>query len=513
MNLRLYAIAAALLAAILSVPAQAEWLEARSKHFTIVGDVSEQLLRRQVDRLERFDATMRLIVPEATEFNLPVMIVPTERTVRELAHNPDFNLLAFFVPSAYGVFAVTPAKIAGQYRISEAAVLFHEYVHHILMSSVDDPMPRWMNEGMAELFMNSRLEDDGSVTVGLGDEVRAYSLARLGRWTAERLFESDLKPPAKVELDQIYAKGWLVLHYLIFSGERPGQFARFTDGMKRGLPQPEAARQAFGDLGKLNSDLEYYRTRKQLPALRIARDKLAAASEITIRRLTPGEAQIMPLRWHSMVGVTPQEAPDIAAKGRPVAARYPDNALVQRAVAEMEFDAHNYAAADVAIDRALAADPDFVDAMAYKGLLLGATAKRDGNAELWRQARTWIVKANRSQPDNPFPLILYFDSFGAAGETPTAAASTGLMRAIVLQPSYQELRLKVALQYIAAGDSKAARSVLAPLALAPHLPPDNPYVKLLAEIDQGTSGGALTTRMAELKIDSGNLFVQKEPPK
>jgi tetratricopeptide (TPR) repeat protein len=507
-------VAAALISVALSGQAQAEWLEARSRHFTVVGDISEQSLRRQVDRLERFDATMRLILPRSTEFNLPVMVVPTDAVVRELARSPDSGLLAYFLPSPYGVFAVTPATITGRFRdrISESNLLFHEYAHHILLGSVDDPMPRWMNEGMAELFMNTRLDDDGSVTIGLGDETRAYSLVRLGRWTAERLFESDLKPPDKMDIDQIYAKGWLVLHYLMLSGERAGEFAKFTDGMKRGLPQPEAARQAFGDLRKFDSDLEYYRARKQLPAVHIARDRLAASSEIRIRRLTPGEGDIMPLRWRSMAGVTPEDAAEIAAKGRPIAARYPDSAFVQRAMAEMEFDAHNYAAADLAIDRALAADPEFVDAMAFKGLLLGAGAKRDGNSELWQQARTWILKANHAQPDNAFPLILYYDSFGAAGEAPPTGAVNALMRAIVLQPSYQELRAKVAVQLIAAGDLKAARGVLAPLALAPHRAPDNPYARLLAELDKGTSGAALTAMLAELKIGAQNLFVQQAPP-
>jgi hypothetical protein len=60
------AITAALFGTALTNPARAEWLEAKSAHFTMVGDVSEQLLRRRVDRLERFDAMMRLIVPGST---------------------------------------------------------------------------------------------------------------------------------------------------------------------------------------------------------------------------------------------------------------------------------------------------------------------------------------------------------------------------------------------------------------------------------------------------------------
>jgi tetratricopeptide (TPR) repeat protein len=504
--------AAPLLLAMLSAPAHAEWLEATSKHFTVTGDLSEPILRRRVGHLERFDAVMRLMVPKSTETNLRVLVVSSAAEVRELAHSRKSGLQAFYLPSPFGVFAVVPAQVSNQPGITAESALFHEYVHHLLLSSVDDPMPRWMNEGMAELFMNSRLDEDGSVTIGLGDSARAYSLVRLGRWTAERLFESDLKPPVDMELDQLYAKGWLVLHYLIFSGQRPGEFAKFTDGMKRGVPQLEAARQAFGDLGKLESDLTFYRKRKQLPALRIAPDKLPAASEVNVRHLTPAEAEILPWRMRSMAGVDPAEAIEVATKARPIAERYPDNPFVQRAMAEMEFDARDYTAADVAISRAVAADPDFVDAMAYNGLLLGARAKRENDAALWKQARTWIVKANRLQPDNPLPLVLYFDSFVAAGETPSQAAIDGLMRAVELQPSNSEWRVKVATQLISTGDAKAARGVVAMVAFSPYQPPDNPYAKLLNEIDSGANDSALTAKIAELKIGTANFFVPQDRP-
>lgn len=492
--------------------AHAEWLEGKSRHFTVVGDVSEPILRRRVERLERFDAMMRMMVPRSIESNLPVLVLPDAEKVRALGHMPD-GVLAYFLPSPYGVFAVTPAQVGSDAGVSAEAVMFHEYVHHMLLGSLDESMPRWMSEGMAELFMNTRLESDGGATIGLGNSTRAYSLVRLGRWDAARLFESDIKPPQRNEVDQLYAKGWLLLHYLLFSGNRPGEFGKFTDALKRGVPQPEAARQAFGDLDKLESELEFYRRRKELPALRIAADKLGNTTQFALRRLSSAEAEIMPMRMQSMAGVREGEAVPLAVRARVAAARYPDSAFVQRAMAEIEYDARDYAAADVAIDRALAADPAFVDAMAFKGLLLGARARRDGNAALWRQARAWIVKANRAQQDNAFVLMLYFDSFHAAGEQPNAAAVQGLMRAIMLQPAYDGLRVKVALQLIAQNDIKGARAVLAPVALSPHRSSDNVHAKLLAQMDAGASVAALTAKIAELKIGTDNLFVVPVPEK
>lgn len=508
MNFRSTATAAVVALSILAAatPAQAEWLEAKSVHFTLIGDVSEQQIRRRVDRLERFDAMMRLILPGATQSNVPVLLVSTPEAARKLIGQPNSDILAYFRPSPFGDFAVSPVQTSSDLGINAETVLFHEYVHHILLSSLDEPMPRWMSEGMAELFMTSRLEEDGGITIGMGNETRGYSLNRLGRWDVRRMLESDIRPPTIQEVDQIYAKGWLTLHYLLFSGKRQGQFAKFLDALRKGVPQLQAGEQAFGDLSKFESELEFYRLRKSLPAVRISAAQLKAALGVTLRPLTPGEAAIMPARMQSMVGVDARTAGPLADASRAIGARYPDDPFVQRAIAEMEFDAKNFDLADRAIDRALAARPDYVDALCYKGFLLGNRARRESKPELWREARVAILKANRLAPDMALPFVLYYDTFAASGQNPNKSAVDGLLRAIVVQPTYADLRTKVALRLIATGDVAQARSLLAALAFAPHQAPDNAYAKLVDAIDKGTRGAALQDRIAELKIAPFNLF-------
>ncbi|MFM5886355.1 MAG: DUF1570 domain-containing protein [Novosphingobium sp.] len=498
--------ASALALTALAAPAHAEWLEAKSTHFTLVGDVSEQQIKRRVDRLERFDAMMRIILPGATQSNVPVLLVDTPETARKLLGQPDSNILAYFRPSPFGDFAVSPVQTSSDLGIGAETVLFHEYVHHILLSSLDEPMPRWMSEGMAELFMTSRLEDDGGITIGIGNEARGYSLNRLGRWDVRRMLESDTRPPTRQEVDQIYAKGWVTLHYLLFSGKRQGQFGKFLDALRKGVPQMQAGEQAFGDLGKFESELEYYRLRKSLPAVRVTPAQLKAALGVTLRRLAPGEAAIMPARMQSMVGVGPKTAGPLADASRAIGARFPDDAFVQRAIAEMEFDAKNFDLADQAIDRALAARPDYVDALCYKGFLIGNRARRESKPELWRAARTAILKANRLAPDMALPFVLYYDTFAASGQVPNTSAVDGLLRAIVVQPTYGDLRTKVALRLIETGDFARARSLLAGLAFAPHQSPDNAYAKLIGEIDKGTRGEALKAKIAEFKVAPFNLF-------
>ncbi len=121
------------------------------------------------------------------------------------------------------------------------------------------------------------------------------------------------------------------------------------------------------------------------------------------------------------------------------------------------------------------------------------------------------MRANRLSPDTALPFILFYDSFATAGQPAPKGAIDGLMRAIVLQPAYLDLRVKVGLELISSGQVESAREMLAPVAFSDHLPLDNPLAKLVSEIDIGTRGVALDAKIAELKIRISSLYAQPDP--
>src|SRR3546814_20070211 len=89
--------------------------------------------------------------------------------------------------------------------------------------------------------------------------------------------------------------------------------------------------------------------------------------EIEIRALDSGEAAMMGVRMVSRRGVTEKVARELVPDARRVAAPYPHHPVVQAWLAEIEFDAENFAAAEAAADRAIAADPKEIAAWIYKG--------------------------------------------------------------------------------------------------------------------------------------------------
>lgn len=457
----------------MAAPAQAEWRVASSAHFLVYGDLSAGKLREYAERLEHYDSALRLITgqPEtgaSSRNRVSVYLLPSLSDLRRLhtGGRSGSTAAGFYIPSYEGSRAFMPADMSSD-NLSAQAVMFHEYAHHLLLTSATEYYPRWLSEGMAEFFMVSRLNRDGSITIGMPNEDRSYALTAFSRMRASELLASDTKKLSVFDESQLYASGWLMTHYLLLGGERDGQLVQYVARINKGEPWAEAAKAAFGDLGKLDQDLERYRRTRGMKVFTIAADKLSTG-KIGITELSPGAAAIMPYRIRSARGVSEQMAAALVAEARPVAALYPNDAFVQRTMAEIEFDAKNDAEAEAAADRALALDPKMVPAMIYKGRVLARRAAESKEAKDWAAARSWFIKANHADPDFALPLVLYYDSFTQAGEAPRKDAVTAILRAIELVPQSSEIRMRVGRQLVIEKDLALAQKVLAPVIFNPH---------------------------------------------
>ena len=158
---------------------------------------------------------------------------------------------------------------------------------------------------------------------------------------------------------------------------------------------------------------------------------------------------------------------EIAAQIRGVASAYPNDPFVLRALAEAEFDEQNYAASKDAAMRALALDPRLEKALIYKGRAEMELAASNPNAD-WNAIRANFLKANSIDTEDAEPLLLYYESFGRAGERATANAAEGLLYALALAPQDKSLRIMAVAELINAKKFAEARDILEPLAFDPH---------------------------------------------
>lgn len=510
-----------LLLLVAAVPVRAEWLEAQTDHFVVYGDTDERNLRRFAEQLERFDGAMAVVTGVARSKPTPstrvtIYITGGEDKLRKLYAQDGRSaryIGGFYMPRLEGSVAFVPEVIAARDGYSDIdtsmLILLHEYAHHFVFANSRFPTPRWLGEGVAEFFASASFGSDGSVTLGRAAKHRAAELYLAPDVTATDLVDAEHYEKRRgkgLRYDAYYGRAWLLFHYLTFEPSRKGQLAAYIKALANGTPSRAAAEAVFGDLVKLDRDLDGYMRRRSLQLLSIKGDALPVG-DIAIRTLRPGEAAIMPVVMRSKRGAGSKAlAEEIVAEARTVAARFPADAAVLAALAEAEFDAGNDEAALAAADAALAIDPLRVNAHVQKGLALFRKAETSGDAETMRAARRAFMALNRIENDNPVPLYYFYLSYSSNGSQPTENAVTALKQAAGLVPYAHEVVLALAHRHLLDGQPAAARNALLPVAYNPH---GGRFAERLREfltkLDAAAAGdsAALATALRSLAGDDG----------
>lgn len=502
-----------LAAALLLVPtaAHAEWHEASTKHFVILSDEQPERLAAFATDLERYDKAMRVFRNIADRPIAPVdrVTVYVVRNVGEIGQLGAKGAAGFYSARAGGSVAFTPKKGSGdnpgsvvreavQSDLDPLSVLRHEYAHHFMFNNYEAAaFPLWFTEGFAEFHATAVYGEDGSITFGALPVYRGFNLAIRRGCSAKQLVRtSDLRRLNNCIASDLYAYGWLLTHYLTFTEGGPGKMASYLRALNEGRPLDQAAA-AFGNLDQMEGALDKYLNQRMLPAFKVPADRLAIDAP-KLRKLSEGEVATMAVRMRSKAGVDKERAPRVYEAAVRAAAPFPKDAAAQLALAEAAYDAKKYPDAEAAAGRALAADPKAVKAMVYMGMAKMAqlAAAKSADAAAWREARRWFLNANKTDPDDAEPMILYYRSFVLAGEAASKNAKDGLLGAVEYAPHDRRLRFIAAYVHLTDGRAPEARSALEPLAYDPHDRYDGKFASdLIDMIDKG-QGGAAAARLA-----------------
>jgi tetratricopeptide (TPR) repeat protein len=467
------ALAALVLALVAYTPATAAWREARSQHFIVYSEDKPEALRQFATDLEKFDAAMRMLrsidpSEDSPHNRVTVFVVSSISQVRDVLGDKKNSQVAGFYRGIAGRSVAVVPRDTGDEFFSSRLVLLHEYSHHFMFRNFPLAFPAWFREGFAEFSAAAAFNKDGSVDLGRPASHRAYELLEMVPTPARAIFENKIKGGQSAQTAAIYARGWLLTHYLTFSKERKGQLGSYLRELNNGKSSIAAAEAAFGDLRQLDIELNRY-VRSRMTYLKLGSDKLKIGP-VEVRDLSAGASAIMPYYLRVRAGIETKGAAALVAPARQAAAPHAADAFAQLALAEIELAAENHAEADAAAERALAADPASIPAMLIRGQvgLIRARASKPGDDAAWKAARRWFVRANRSEPAAPEPLVWYYRSFLEEGVAPPANALQGLKSATILAPEDTDLRMRVALQLLRTGGKEEARTLLAPVAFDPH---------------------------------------------
>jgi hypothetical protein len=151
-------------------------------------------------------------------------------------------------------------------------------------------------------------------------------------------------------------------------------------------------------------------------------------------------------------------------------------------LAEAECRSDNPQDCLAAADRVIAQAPTDTRALVWKGTALAALAGRVPIAERQprlEEARGFIAKANRADPEGILPLIAYYNSFAVAGAEASDLAVGGLYKVVQSSPAAPGPRLKLGQELIGRAFKDEARSTLLPVAYGPFATPEQPTAAAL----------------------------------
>lgn len=241
------------------------WIEVRSPHFVIATNSSEKQARKVADQFERMRALFRVLFPKLQiDPNSPVIVLAVrgERDFRALEPQEylakgSLRLGGLFLRAADKNYVLMDLDAEGEHPYS---VIYHEYTHLLLAKA--EWMPLWMNEGLAEFYQNTDIdESDARLGQPSVQDIRFLRQSRL--LPLPTLFAVDFKSPYYHEENKgsiFYAESWALTHYLLVQdyNDRGHRLQQYGDLLAGGTDPLTAAATAFGDLKKLQAELDDY---------------------------------------------------------------------------------------------------------------------------------------------------------------------------------------------------------------------------------------------------------------
>lgn len=256
--LRAWLIALSLPALLHAAPSDT-WLRlttANFEIFTTAGEHSGRDLARHFERVRSFFQQAFGLIPAG---NNPVQIVVFRSPKEYEPYKLNEVAVAYFESGIDHDFIVMPGASAEHYPMA-----VHEYTHLLLHQT--GGTPRWLNEGLAELYSNLELRGN-QILVGQVIPGRAATL-RMEPWLPLRdILAVDERSPLyneKTHAGMFYAESWFLVHMLALQEWYAPRFRQFGAALQEG-DTAEAFRKVYGkSVDQVEQDLALYYQSPQL---------------------------------------------------------------------------------------------------------------------------------------------------------------------------------------------------------------------------------------------------------
>ena len=229
--------------------AQAFWREARSEHYSLVGNTNEDVLKEVAIRLEGFRVAVLRVFDQTQYRSLePTTVFLFQDRQEWKGLGIDDELDGHFLPGRLNNFIVL---IPETKRTNPFIPIFHDYFHAIVNENIPN-IPLWLLEGLAEFYSTLEWSEDNSqLLIGrpINPHVRLVRDNRT-RLRFDELFAVDRKSRHYDERDRdriFYAQSWAFVHFLMTRNQGAGEreVTNFVQMMASGRSFEDAIEGAF----------------------------------------------------------------------------------------------------------------------------------------------------------------------------------------------------------------------------------------------------------------------------
>lgn len=435
------------------------WVEVQSPHFRVVTDSNERDGRRIASQFERMRAVFHTLFPTMTADSGAPITVLAFRDKKGFRGIEPAGYLARGKLDLAGMFLRSPNQNYVVLRLDTDGMhpyetVYHEYTHFML-SGAQAWLPLWLNEGLAEFYQNTDIQDK---VVLLGEpNVNDILYLRQNRLLplATLLAVDHLSPYYHDEQkgSVFYAESWALTHYLMMADHEKNthRLQDYALYVSQNEGPVAAALHAFGDLNLLEKALDAYVGQLNFKLFRMNGTVGFDESSLQVRAIPASEADVV--RAEVMVG-TERQAEAEALLGK-VLQDDPKSADAHEAMGFLKYRAGDIAGARKWYGEAVQLDSHSFLAQYYFALLSLRMGTTDSDAAIESSLRA----ANTLNPAFA-PAYDTLSMFYLARHEKLDEAHLLTVKAVHLEPSVLQYRVDGAEVLAGQKDFESAVNVL-----------------------------------------------------
>lgn len=415
------------------------WVEVRSPHFVVVSNAGDREARKAAVQFEQIRNLFREALPMAQDHGGPVitiLAVKDDKSLQELL--PDYWAKGHARPAGLFVSAMNQFYIAIDLDIEGTnpyETIYHEYYHSLTAPYYPD-MPTWLSEGLADFFGNSRI-DGKTAIVGQASPELLYQLQNNSMIPLDTLFHADHSSPYYNEdskATMFYAESWALVHYLMIgdnAAHRPMLMA-YLQALDAGATEDEAAARAFGDVKKLQKDLDNYVRRNSFYQSQYPAPVQISEQDLHARSISEGDVDAYKGGFFVTRGLS-EDAKAILERAIKLD---PKNARAYQNLAITQYSLGDHPEALVSASKAIELDPQSMIARYLRAYLTFNESPEATNPQIEMDLRASIAGNPEFAP--PYGLLAVYM---AGQEENLPEALEFAKKAIAMEPGNADFQL------------------------------------------------------------------------